>query len=808
MSNTKALDYWGDGSPSPTLVVQNTLGLLYWGDGLPSPTVQNPVTVLATYTGDIPITQAPAAIFSYEPVVIGTYAGDIPITQAPAAKYSQSGYYTYDGSIPILQVPGSTNDPEAGPNYGYLSFAALAANNFDGYLPCVAHWHFDSSIGFDAQGKNPLWFAPTGGGWSENTTDEVEGDGCFRKECYNTGGTEFSGPLLAGSKKSNDFPLKYGTTNQVGTICGWFNFDPSGINYFTIFRNGNLRICLFEGTIDVFWNAQVFTFADIALVPKSGQYYHFALAFDGNNLKLKLRVFGVTENLAVTKTFTPAAALDLSGPGNIPLYIGSTLNPSTSLFYDSFAGLFDDWSVFTTYLSDDNIDVIRQQDWPHGVVYNGSIGISQTPDAVYEHVAKTIGTYTGNISITQTPAAEYSYARLWFPYYGNVPISQIPEANYLRTIWVYDGAIPIEQVPAAGYFYTIVAWLYTGNISFIQIPAALTDRDRYYSGDIAISLRPYAVTSTTNYFYAGNIPITLIPAAICPDPFSQYYTGTINITLAPVGAFYQPNYIPVSGTAGLIFGSQTNLFSGAVQGVSIPGASGLMLGIKPNLAVVSVPTVVISGQAGLDFGSNADLFAPSLVVIAPSTSLQYDIFCDSTLLFGASCGLVSNLLVPVEIPGWSGLLFAAAPLDEPILAEDYETWVLNDNGFAPAAYSGWPFNSYAQYHGQYYAAGDAGLFLLGGPDQDGVEIHSGIRLSKVNFSSNRQKRLRTMKLGATGDNVMVRLATDRGDEGFFSLNGDQIPVSRDIQGRDWVVDIQDFDELSFIEIIALILCGR
>ena len=266
----------------------------------------------------------------------------------------------------------------------------------------------------------------------------------------------------------------------------------------------------------------------------------------------------------------------------------------------------------------------------------------------------------------------------------------------------------------------------------------------------------------------------------------------------------------ISGNDGLILGSQVNLVSQVLQPVVIPGAVGLVLGIKPDLELVLLATVVIPGNVGLKLGSSGlARVAGQVITVSPDTApagINVEIPGSVGLNLGSLAGLVSNPLVTVEIPGWVGLLLAAAPLTEN--GADYETWVLNDNAFAPAAYTNWPFNSYAQYRGQYYAAGDAGLFLLGGPDQDGAKIHDGVRFDKVNFGTNRPKRLRAMRLGVTGDEATVRLATDKGNEGFYPVKGDQVPISSDVEGRNWTVDIVDFDELSFMEIIALILCGR
>lgn len=229
--------------------------------------------------------------------------------------------------------------------------------------------------------------------------------------------------------------------------------------------------------------------------------------------------------------------------------------------------------------------------------------------------------------------------------------------------------------------------------------------------------------------------------------------------------------------------------------IKLPSTAGGLSGASLN-PVVKMPLAVhapftCGGKSGADFGAQVSRPASQVGYNAPAGGLS-----------GVSMGMVVNSPLAVVMPFTAGGLSGAEFF--PAQTEDYETWVLNDNSFAPAAYTNWPFNSYAQYRGQYYAAGDAGLFLLGGPDQDGAVIHPGVRIGPVNFGTARQKRLRSLRLEATGPRVLVRLATER-REGVFFLKDRKIPVSRDVQGKEFTVDIQDFTELSFIEIVPLIL---
>jgi len=63
-------------------------------------------------------------------------------------------------------------------------------------------------------------------------------------------------------------------------------------------------------------------------------------------------------------------------------------------------------------------------------------------------------------------------------------------------------------------------------------------------------------------------------------------------------------------------------------------------------------------------------------------------------------------------------------------------------------------------------------------------------------------------LGAAGEKLQVRIASEK-REGFFSIGGkDRIVVSKDISGHEFIIDLQDFEELSFLEIMAFILAKR
>jgi hypothetical protein len=146
----------------------------------------------------------------------------------------------------------------------------------------------------------------------------------------------------------------------------------------------------------------------------------------------------------------------------------------------------------------------------------------------------------------------------------------------------------------------------------------------------------------------------------------------------------------------------------------------------------------------------------------------------------------------------------------PTLAEVFEAWVLSGQAFEPSVFSGFNFNSFAVHHGEAYAAGEDGVYLLGADHDAGETIHTGARIGPVNFGADREKRIRGIQYGQGGKNTRVRVQVKDGKTGIFEPKRDEnrVVVSRDIQGREFTIDIMDFEELSHCEIVPLMLARR
>jgi hypothetical protein len=175
------------------------------------------------------------------------------------------------------------------------------------------------------------------------------------------------------------------------------------------------------------------------------------------------------------------------------------------------------------------------------------------------------------------------------------------------------------------------------------------------------------------------------------------------------------------------------------------------------------------------------------------------------LLSGA--GLCTSKMPPSTaiVTGEGGFVLAGAT---PV--EVFEAWCLSGQAFEPSVFSGFNFNSFAIHQGQAYAAGEDGIYLLGADHDAGETIHTGARIGPVNFGADRDKRIRGIQYGQGGGDTRVRVQSEDGTVGVFKPERDEnrVVVSRDIQGREFTIDIMDFEELSHCEITPLRLARR
>jgi len=136
--------------------------------------------------------------------------------------------------------------------------------------------------------------------------------------------------------------------------------------------------------------------------------------------------------------------------------------------------------------------------------------------------------------------------------------------------------------------------------------------------------------------------------------------------------------------------------------------------------------------------------------------------------------------------------------------ELWECWVMNSNKFNFSVYSGFDFNSYATYNNQAFGCRADGIYLLDGTTDNDVAFNAGIVLPETSFGTSRKKRFRKAYFGLSGGSPAIRMETDSGNT-TYSIASSKANLSRSQYGKEWVVKVQGYDDMDFVELIPIIL---
>lgn len=139
------------------------------------------------------------------------------------------------------------------------------------------------------------------------------------------------------------------------------------------------------------------------------------------------------------------------------------------------------------------------------------------------------------------------------------------------------------------------------------------------------------------------------------------------------------------------------------------------------------------------------------------------------------------------------------------MTDVWECWVLNTSEFKPSIYTNFNFNSYAVCQGRFFGCKADGIYELTGDTDDGTIIQTRIITAATDFGSSRDKRFRRARLGVSGDASTIKVETETGDTGTYSLIDGRATISRAVRGKMWTFTINGFDELEFIELVSFVL---
>jgi hypothetical protein len=443
---------------------------------------------------------------------------------------------------------------------------------------------------------------------------------------------------------------------------------------------------------------------------------------------------------------------------------------------------------------------------------------------------------------------------------------EVTAGNGYAICWNNDAGKAISRSVNAWFLGGTTTYEYSGQVSITITPNATTELNS--GADVAIPTSTGGWKMGGTGVWASSTPTaTEIPAAPEPGPTGFYLGGGAELGEPEVVSTIPPSdvIVPEGGFAFCGSAETGNVATTFPASEVIVAAAGFALGgegvwgqVAPAdiLSAVLVPTggfilsgagfpqtpgvtpttTVIVPTGGWKFGG----FQPdSLVVVYPGSAYdqviesevafemggegiwgaQEDSLPSSTVIVSdgaifvlAGGGLTGTALSPVAVITGDALggFVLGGGSGFPSLAEVYEAWCLSGQSFEPSVFSGFNFNSFAVKGGQAYGANEDGIYLLGADTDAGDPIQSGIRLGPLNAGFDGEKRLRSCQFGAGGNGTSVRVRTDDGREGVFKPERDsnRVVVSRDLQGREFQLDVMGFEEISQFEMNFLRLARR
>gem|GEM_PF-1203328 len=296
------------------------------------------------------------------------------------------------------------------------------------------------------------------------------------------------------------------------------------------------------------------------------------------------------------------------------------------------------------------------------------------------------------------------------------------------------------------------------------------------------------------------------PACLAPSlPEVREVTASGGVRLGGAGlvTYEKPGEVSlrdkaVTASGGLILGGEGLVATSKPSLLEVVAEGGLKVGsfqltpaalLQPGEETETSLAVIASGGLGVGGEGAAEFTTPDVLAV-PSAGVGLQVGG-----VGAA-GFIQPAIWEWEAAG--GVI-----LDEGAEALDiFETWAFTGAGLEPSIYSGFDFNSYCEYRGEYYGAKEDGIYRLEGEDDDGRPIHTGVRLGPTNFYTNVQKRLRAVHAGDCGEQTQARIVAGNGAESYASWERGRLAGER-LLGREFVVDLVDFDKLGELEFTIL-----
>lgn len=640
------------------------------------------------------------------------------------------------------------------------------ANVFTNTLGCKAVWRFESGLLInDSQNSNTL--VNTG----------VTADGTNYKEGADSALFDGSSYLyINNADLISGFPLRSDDITKKFSFTLWIR--PNGTAHYTIFSKSNpagttlCELYTYNGYLYFHWYSggdetwQVCNITDL-------HWYHLGVTGDAVAKTAHIRVWDVTSAIVsnYNHTYGVSIALDTT-----PFVIGAR----SASYFTKFTGNIDELVAFNFELSDADIDAIR----------NGTYTAPTT--AVVGSVAVAVDGQ--GVSGGQAPLSTAII--------GSVGVA-------IGSSSVIGGVTP-HAVAVIG---SVAVNIGSNSVIVSKGPAYLAQ----VVGSVGVVIGGEGVTSVTIpgvLAVVGSVGVVVAAKGVISKPHTTVLVGSVAIRIGSegviTGAFPTPSpVLLVVGSVGIAVGSEGVVGFVLPPVLPVVGSVGITIGQfrVPELTVVEFisPTdltlAAITGSVGVEVGGASVV----TTTIPPVYAVPVPQVAEDATIFVGVRGVIAFIHPQIlEVIGDAEVFIGGTP----IAGGTFDTYALTGARGEPSIYSGFNFNSYARYRGQYFGAGEDGIYLLEGEDDAGVEIHSGVRIGPWNAGTDREKRLRLLRCGGKSTGAQVKVSNGNGSAGYYDVEDGRAAVSREVQGREITIEIADFETLDHLEIVPLVLHKR
>lgn len=463
---------------------------------------------------------------------------------------------------------------------------------------------------------------------------------------------------------------------------------------------------------------------------------------------------------------------------------------------------------------------------------HGSAPIFLEPSAqvqIYETVIN------GYVAVSLIPAGEEVLTLQVLD--GNVAVNLIPSGDESLTLQILEGNVAVSLSPTSQAIMPLVEVEGSVGVEF-QVGSGIESITKTLVGNLLLSLSITHLEVVWDLSGGLEVGGEAKKEILGPDSYLVEMAGGVQIgdeleTDIPRPLTYS---LILSGGLAIGNGTKVEVFDpGTLAAVTLSLAGGAAVGgsLAAEAQYVSAEDLIlaIGLKGGVKVGEirrpPIETTAPGeseaevlLVVLRGGPAVGGDLqFAEQeTVIFEfavshggvrAGGGCVFLFLVP---PVFETELYGGVTLGGGLWEDDSgttETWVLCGYAMSPALFTNFDFNSYCQYRHQFYGAKKDGIYLLEGDSDDGRPIFSGIRIGPTNLGVDNLKRLRAVYPGAAGNPELRVKGEQGGQEAFYPLGRtNRFDCGREVEDRVLTLDIQDFDEISHLEIIPLILSQR